>query len=196
MAKNLVDEFLNAFRSVDSELKLNNKTVLDFENELNGTDQEKMKVCRIMRNYIAHNDTQFVTPSIEQITFLNKMTTDIRNKSKTVKDAMKKIKTVSDKETIANLLPLIAKSKIIPMETDKGIYLVTKSVIIDNLCKKNKKIEIPTKRLPKYEYIWYLEHIENIKNDNIYIVTSDGTAQGTYMGILFTGIFAENNINI
>lgn len=92
MTKNLVDEFLNAFRSVDSELKLNNKTVLDFENELNGTDQEKMKVCRIMRNYIAHNDAQFITPSIEQITFLNKMGTDIRNKSKTVKDTMKKSK--------------------------------------------------------------------------------------------------------
>ena len=49
------------------------RTVLEFEESLTLKDAEanqKLKVCRIVRNYIQHNDVNFVEPSKEMIDFI------------------------------------------------------------------------------------------------------------------------------
>ena len=69
------EKFLDAFRALDTELKDQGSTVLEYENSLKdgSIEKEKLKVCRIMRNYMAHNDTTFLTASNEQIKFLQKI---------------------------------------------------------------------------------------------------------------------------
>lgn len=68
------DNFLDTFSVLDSELKLENNTILEFENPLDSNSQEKLKVCRIMRNYMSHNDVTFLSATNEQIKFLNSLT--------------------------------------------------------------------------------------------------------------------------
>ena len=177
------EKFLDAYRLLDTELKFDNKTVLDYENDtLNGLDQEKLKVCRIMRNYLAHNDTKFLDTSNEQIKFLTNLVTTIRKSSSTVKDFMKKPTLCKTTEPIKNYAKLLDKFNYVPITTSKGLYLVDKDIYINQLAKGNKKI-IPPARLPKYNYTIRTERIENL-SEGIYIVTSDGTSNGIYNGII------------
>ena len=40
------EKFLDAFRALDTELKSEGTTVLDYENSLGTVEQEKLKVCK------------------------------------------------------------------------------------------------------------------------------------------------------
>ena len=178
------DKFLDSFRALDTELKCDDKSIMDYENSLEGIDQERMKVCRIMRNYMSHNDITFLTPSNEQIKFLDTQLKNVLRQANIVKDEMKKIKLVKETEPIKNLIPIVDKNGIVPLETkSNGIYLVTKEILLHQLALGNKKIIIPT-RLPKYQYITPLHRISKITHNVNYIVTEDGTISGKYLGIL------------
>ena len=176
------DSFLDAFRALDTELKYDDRTVLDYENNLNGIEQEQLKVCRIMRNYMAHNDTTFITASKEQIKFLDKQVTEIRKTSKLVKDLMKKVKPIKATSTMKDVIALVDKYGYAPLQVAKNIYLVDKDILVHQLAVGNKKIAVPA-RLPKYHYMDKMERIENIV-PGLYIVTSDGTENGDFLGIL------------
>ena len=65
------DRFLEAYKGLETELKANGLVPLDFENKMSeGTDKERLKVCRIMRNYISHNDVNFLCATLDQIKFI------------------------------------------------------------------------------------------------------------------------------
>lgn len=177
------DNFLDAFRALDSELKLENTTVLDFENSLDSNNQEKLKVCRIMRNYMSHNDVTFLTATNEQIKFLTSLTLDIRKKSHIVSDEMKRIKPIKYTEPIKNIITQIVKFPIVPIETKLGIYLVDTDILLKQLAKGNKKIEVPA-RLPKYKTVSKMDRIDSIAANTTYIVLDDKTSK--YIGILMT----------
>lgn len=172
------DKFLDSFRALDTELKSDGTTVLDYENSLDTLDQEKMKVCRIMRNYMAHNDTNFITASNEQVKFLNSQVESVRRKAHTVKDEMKRIKPLKATEPIKNILTQIVKYPIVPLETKLGIYLVDKDILLKQLAAGNKKIDIPA-RLPKYNTVDKLERVENL-SAGTYIVTD----KDNYVGLV------------
>lgn len=177
------DKFMDAFRALDTELKTEGTTVLDYENSLEPLDQEKLKVCRIMRNYMSHNDTNFVTASNEQIKFLNTHVDNIRRKAHTVKDETKKLKPMKATEPIKNILAQIVKYPIVPLETATGgIYLVTQDIILKHLAAAKKKIDIPAK-LPKYNTVASDTRIENVI-DGQYIVLDSKTKK-------FIGIFIK-----
>ena len=177
------EKFLDAFRAFDTELKQDNITVIDFENSLkDNLIQEKLKVCRIMRNYMSHNDTNFLETTTAQIKFLDGLTEDIKKKAHTVKDEMKKVKPVKATTPIKDIVVQLDKFPIVPLDTKSGIFLVDKDLIIHLLAKGAKKVDIPAK-LPKYKYIGKLIRMDKV-SEGTYIVTSDGTSNGDYLGIL------------
>lgn len=175
------EKFLDAFRALDTELKTDGKTVLDYENSLDTLEQERLKVCRIMRNYMAHNDTTFLSTTTDQVKFLETQVQNIRKSAHTVKDEMKRVKLIKT-GTITDFAVLLDKFPIVPVESKLGIFLVDKEVLIHQIAEGNKKIIVPTK-LPKYKYISKTERMEYV-NSGTYIVTEDGTSTGTYIGIL------------
>ena len=176
------EKFLDAFRALDTELKSDGSTVLDYENSLDTLGQERLKVCRIMRNYMAHNDTTFLSTTNEQIKFLEDQVTEIRKKAHTVKDEMKRVKTIKATAPIKDVIASIDKFPIAPIETKTGLYLVDKNNLIHQLAIGNKKIAVPA-RLPKYATIAKDERIENVSSGT-YVVTSDGTINGSYLGLI------------
>ena len=172
------EKFLDAFRALDTELKAEGSTVIDYENSLGTVDQEKMKVCRIMRNYMAHNDTTFIVATNEQVKFLDAQLLELRKKAHTVKDEMKRVKLVKPTEPIKNIALALDKYPVLPIETKTGIYLVDKDILIHNVAVGAKKIEIPTK-LPKYKTTSKLERIENLTYGTYIVIDKD-----TYVGLL------------
>ena len=180
----MINKFLDTFRNLENELRYENKSVLDYENSLKDTNkQEKLKLCRITRNYLVHQDTNFASVNKEMILFLEQITKEIRLKSKTVKDEYKKIKPVYPTDTLRNILPLCAKNivPVINKKTKQLVYIIDNEVFIKNLAKGNKKIDIP-KKLPKYNYVEKNDRLDNLKG--LYVVTTDGTENGEYLGIL------------
>lgn len=176
------DKFLDSFRALDAELKLNGSTVLDFENTLEGTEQEQLKVCRIMRNYMAHNDVTFLVASNDQIKFLDSKVVELRKSAHTVKDEMKRVKEIKSSEPIKNVIAALAKNDIVPVIDKTGMYLVDKDILIKQLAAGNKKIIIPAK-LPKYKYVDKLTRIDTLSK-GIFIVTDNGQSTGKYLGIV------------
>ena len=177
------DKFLDAFRALDSELKLNNTTVLDYENSLDSDNQEKLKACRIMRNYMSHNDTTFLTASTNQIKFLNDLTLELRKKAHTVKDEMKRVTPIKYTAPIYDTITQLCKYPVAPIETkDHNIYLVDIDILLKQLTAKNKKIVVPAK-IPKYKYVAKTDRIDQISSGT-YIVTDNGKADGKYLGMI------------
>lgn len=179
----LVDKFLESYKNLEAELKAEGMTILDYENKMkDGTEKERLKVCRIMRNYMSHNDTVFLEATNEQIKFIDGLTLGIRRQAHTVKDEMKKVALVKETETLKNILPMIAKYPIVPIATKIGVYLLDKDTFVTLLAKGEKKAVIPS-RLPKYKYVDKNERMENLSSGT-YIVTSTGNDEGDYVGIL------------
>ena len=182
---NLNDKFLAAYKQLEAELKCDEKTVLDYEATLQGVVAEQLKSCRIMRNYMAHNDLEFLNATNNQIKFLNEQIANIRKTAQLVKNATKKIPLAKETELLKNIAVTVQKYGVAPIQTTKGIYLVNSDIIVANYVSTNKKLSIPTK-IPKYQYISPTVRLSEVDNQNkIYIVTADGTSKGQYIGLLF-----------
>lgn len=180
---NLNDKFLAAYKQLEAELKYDEKTVLDYEGTLQGVTAEQLKSCRIMRNYMAHNDLEFLSASSNQIKFLNEQIANIKKSAQLVKNATKKIPLAKETEQLKNIAVTVQKYGVAPIQTAKGIYLADATVIVSNYVSTNKKISIPTK-IPKYHYISPDTRLSEVDTQITYIVTSDGTAKGQYIGLL------------
>ncbi len=176
------EKFLDAFRVLDTELKADGISVLDFENTLPAKEQDKLKVCRIMRNYMAHNDTTFLTTTTTQVKFLEQQTSKIRKKARVVKDEMKRIKPVKVTVPIKDIINILDKNPVAVIETKEGLYLVDKDILVHQLAAGNKKI-IPPKRLPKYSVVSKDTRMDSL-GSGMYIVTDNGELGGVYAGIL------------
>lgn len=177
------DKFLAAYKQLEAELKYDEKTVLDYEGTLQSSEAEQMKCCRIMRNYMAHNDLEFLSTSNNQIKFLNEHINLIKKSAKCVKNFMKKLALSKETEQLKNLAVIVQKYGVAPMNTSKGIYLANSDTIVANYVVGNKKVNIPSK-LPKYKYISPDIRIADIPLNETFIVTDDGTSKGKYLGIL------------
>ena len=181
---NLNDKFLTAYKQLEAELKCDEKTVLDYEATLQGVVAEQLKSCRIMRNYMAHNDLEFLNATNNKIKFLNEQIANIRKTAQLVKNATKKIPLAKETELLKNIAVTVQKYGVAPIQTTKGIYLVNSDIIVANYVSANKKLSIPTK-IPKYQYISPTVRLSEVDNQTkIYIVTDDGTSKGQYIGLL------------
>ena len=177
-------KFLDAFRALDSELKDQGKSVLDYENSMKdgSSDKEKLKVCRIMRNYMSHNDTTFLTASNEQIKFLEELENEVLKKAHLVKDEMKRVREIKYTEPITNVISALDKFPVVPVVNKNIVYLVDKDILVHQLAANAKKIAIPAK-LPKYKYVGKMKKIDDLSSGT-YIVTDTGDSTGKYLGLL------------
>ena len=178
------DKFLEAFKELEIELRSLGQSVLDYENSLpdGNSDKEKLKICRISRNYLSHQDMKFITCSKEMIDFIENLTLTIRRKSHIVANELTRQKTVKSTEYLKNILPLLVKCEV-PVEDANGqiIYLINSNDYIKLLNKGIKKLELP-KRLPKLNYVSKDTKIDNLTT-GIYVVTSNGAINGKYIGL-------------
>lgn len=174
------DKFLDAFRALDSELKDQGSTVLEYENSLKdgSVEKEKLKVCRIMRNYMSHNDTTFLIASTEQIKFLDAQTEEVLKRAHLVKDEMKRVKPLKATAPIKDVIAALDKFPVCPLETKAGIYLIDKDILVHQLAGGAKKIAVPAK-LPKYKTTTKMTKIEDLTSGTYLVIEKDA-----YIGII------------
>ena len=117
------EKFLNAFKRLENAIanstELNKNycpkctSVLDYENSLMESDKEKgekLKVCRIIRNYHSHHeDGAKLFPASKSMTdFLDKEAESLEKQELTVEKVAKKTGVVTDTTTLAEIIPMFA----------------------------------------------------------------------------------------
>lgn len=132
MSNKQTDQFLTSFKALESAIRQElapMSSVLDYENVLaekkKNTESEKLKLCRIVRNYLAHNDTDFMVPSKDMIDFIDDLTVEILSSNGTAKDKMStlaKYGSLSTSATLMDACTVLGKKKLseIPVINDDG----------------------------------------------------------------------------
>lgn len=194
-----INKFLTAYKELETEIRSAdpNDSVYDYENRLEDADkQEKLKLCRITRNYIQHHSDKFAEVSDTMVQFLEKETNLLHSKSDLVKKHIYRAEPITEKTTIKDAILLGATSKIdyIPI-VNKGVFLGAiplKAILLaykkeSTLSKKIigliSSVSIK-KNMTDWEYAKptdkYLDYVTKQK----VIVTDDGTEHGLYVGVL------------
>lgn len=180
-------KFLEAYRNLENELRCDGLSVLDYENSCtNASIKEKIKICRITRNYMSHQDTNFVMATKDMVVFLTDLSKELRLKSEIVKTAMKKVPSAVEGSKIKELIPICAKHLIVPIvnkKTNQIVFTIDADYVIKQMSKGVTKLETP-KKLPKLSITNKEERISNLQKGITYVVTSDGTSEGKYVGMI------------
>lgn len=95
--------FLERYKQLETDVMAKRGiSVFDFENGMpESPDKDRLKTCRIMRNYMQHNDLDFLSPSIKQCDFLQKMSEQVTGRKTYARDAMKRVReSLQEKDNI------------------------------------------------------------------------------------------------
>ena len=151
------EKFLNAFKRLENAV-VNSSTlnenysrcasVLDYENILMESDKEKgekLKVCRIIRNYHSHHeDGSKLFPASKAMTdFLDKEAESLEKQELTVEKVAKKTGVVTDETSLAEIIPMFAAlpgtGNILPYIFEDGSVKPVPERIITDCMNKNLK---------------------------------------------------------
>lgn len=191
MAKNIKEDFLEAYRALEEALRNDepSSTVYEYSMKFdeNSNDSKRMQLCRITRNYLAHQTDEFITPTKEMVVYLQAQTKEILKKRKTAKDIMTKMAPITSGMKISEAAIKLGSKKpfLVVCDKDKCIEgLLTRETIRKAVADKNHAKTIKTAGgLEKPEHVVsQTEPAENIVPNTV--VTSDGTIKGTYKGVI------------
>ena len=198
-----INKFLEAYKNLETEIRnLNpNDTVYDYENRLSQTDPqkaEKLKVCRINRNFIQHNpdSAKFVgLISDKWIDFLEAETNIIHSKNDLMKKHIYKATPVDAKTSIKDAITIVASSKVdvVPV-VSKGEFvgLITPKQVLVAYMKSSRTAEklldyISDKTMKNvtadYDFSKPTDRYIDYSTKPNVVITSDGTSNGLYIGL-------------
>lgn len=185
------EKFLNLYKEYESIMRDQGLDCKDFEEHCEDTLQNRLRMCRQMRNYLSHNnDAGFLDISNTQIKFLS----DFVNEQKIKGDVLKKhLKTptssvcdIKDKCSLAlEKLNKLKKENIVV--TNGTSYKLASVYEIST-----RAIESKSNKLDKVKLCGdvIFEHplveIEKIPSGKIIVCTSDGTTDGKLLGVYYS----------
>lgn len=191
MAKNINEEFLTAYRLFEDALKNDtpSMTVYDYNSQPNlpDTDNRRLQLIRLIRNYLAHQPDTFVSPTKEMISYLEKLTAEINKKRKTAKDIMSRVTPLTPDIKIADAAAKLGASKPFLPVVDKDktlIGLFTRETIRKAVANKShsKTIKAAGGLDTTGNFVTPDTPAENILA--LSVVTSNGKIGGIYKGII------------
>lgn len=107
------EAFLNSYKRLESVLSRSNLTPLVYENMLpeHSEDQDKLKTCRIIRNYLAHHpDSAKMFPATKDMTeFVEELAKKEEQKYTTLKDLSVKTMIATPQTTLKDLVDEFAR---------------------------------------------------------------------------------------
>ncbi|MBR0417884.1 MAG: hypothetical protein IJI66_01800 [Erysipelotrichaceae bacterium] len=139
----MYENFLNEYKTLELNVKdLVGLNVFEYENTLVTDDREKLKLCRIIRNYLQHHvdSDEFISISKGMVDFLHDLNIEFEKEHKHVTDRMKKIKAVGKDSTLQEAALLLTKHEYIPIldEAKKVIAVLDKNMLTEFISSGNR----------------------------------------------------------
>lgn len=179
----------------NKEKQIGDGSVLSYENTLNQDDLEKLKVCRIIRNYCQHHADYSKFMSIDGMTsFLDKQIKEIEKQESLVKDIMNKTKAPTLKDTFEDIIKYLIKTEanFCPVLNDRPkknepvlVGVFTKENILDLVLKNKLNTKISKlvdkkaeKELKNYKVVESKLQAKKLDSNKSYIVIDDNVFKG------------------
>lgn len=121
------DYFLSVYKELETELRDNNTTVLDYEPTLPPDEADKLKITRQMRNYIQHHSDgeTFLSISPSMLKFIQNEVAKVKTMKDKVKDRVKRLKACIETDKLEDVCKWMSKNKkdYAPITDKDGNYL-------------------------------------------------------------------------
>jgi len=184
------NDFLNLYREYETILRNKGIDPKDYENEADDTTSNRLRMCRMFRNYLSHqNDVGFIDVTDEMVSFMEDMIVYLSGD--TVKGIMKSAQKMTILET-DTCISAIEKAKamgypkLILVQTKDGFRMVSlmKLVEVTQVSKKEKVCDTKlSKAVVTYARPEY--HISGMPQDRIIVCTDTGDKNGVIKGIIY-----------
>lgn len=205
----VTDDFLKAFDELSAVLRQEKETdALGYESELEKAGdleaKDKLKLCRITRNYIAHHSGErFAAVSDAEIRFLTNMTHDLCSESLTARKLMKQRQIFINEDTsVSDSVNMAVKKRLLAVLNgdDQIIGLLTAADVLVGVSNCHKGTDKILKNIPAAVYKRRLRNVtfsapdtrwktirssKYIDKNPCVAVTSDGTPGGKYRGLIY-----------
>lgn len=185
-------EYLEKYKKLEELLKQSQSfpdSIFELETSYNNSKEgEKLKLCRLVRNYLQHNTDVFIEPTEEMIKFLDSEIFEIESKFLRVKDQYIRVKAISEDLTFKEAILLLNTKNFLPVVNKDNLVIGTFNDAVIRKSIKNNKLnnKIKTNKdllagvLP---FVSMNDNIKDIENGS-YIVTLNGNKSEKYKGIL------------
>lgn len=188
----LIDKFLESYKEYESVLREQNIDTKEFEEQSDDVTANRLRICRMMRNYLSHNsDAGFLVVSERQVKFLEKLTMDLRMGQDVVKKHLKSVKTgtCTLKDKCTDVLARMNKLKVTEFpvyDVESKIFGTVSIYDIGNLVleSRTKKVSDIKKFGRDYAIVTPDMKIEDVPKDVTVYCTSDGTVDGKLLGVM------------
>ena len=187
------DKFLNAYKEYETLLRDRNSEYKETEDNSESEVQERMRICRQMRNYLTHkNDPGFLEISDIQLNFINSLIYSEKLKSGTVNDMMltPAAGTVKSSDTLKSVFRKMKKlslDSIIVYDKDEGVKgVITIPSLIEALL-NGKKTADKVKKNRDFVFIkdgFFLVDMKHPYPD-IMCITKTGKKENRIKGVLY-----------
>lgn len=189
-------KFLEKYKELEMLLRTQNIDFKNYEEEQEDSIKQKLRICRMMRNYLSHNDIIFIEATKEQINFIQNTIDNQRLKGDIVKKHLGRINnfTCSLYDKCSDVLEIMSKRQIteypVLIESRNGSVYEIKIVSIFDVSKA--VLESKTNRIKDIQNtlsddIIFVDPIEDylsLDHSKITFCTDDGTSSGKLLGFV------------
>lgn len=188
-------KFLEVYKELEKTLSLMGTDVVNYENIFtDSSNSNKLRMCRMTRNYLQHNNDQnFVEPTDQMISFLERLNNSLL--AKTTTNGKKMVKAdkikIDINDRVEDILPVLAKNKVLLVydkNTFKGLYRVNTYLNFSLKNKITKTTKVGTFEKPCKAYVaknaQYDSSLDLLKSNPVVFVTENGKEKGEILGCL------------
>lgn len=190
------NKFLEKYKELEILLKNRKINYKEFEDSQNEEVKQKLRICRMMRNYISHNDIFFVESTEYQIDFIKNTIENLQLEGDIVKKHLGRINnyTCSLYDKCSDVLEIMSKRQIINypvyIESRNGniydlkvvsIFDASKSVLDS---KTNRIKDISDKLTDDIIFVDPLEDYVSLDHSKIIFCTDNGNKNGKLLGFV------------
>lgn len=189
------EEFLSLYKEFESILRDKRIDYRDFESTLDDVTENKLRVCRRLRNFLSHNnDDDFVIISEKQIEFMKKMIEDQKGNADVLQKYLKPaaLSSCNVNETCKETLTKFSKSdtEYLPVyDPSKGVLGIVSSADVIMRMAQNKDalikgIPASTRNVACFTADTPIEEVKKSRA-KVICCTDDGSAFGKLLGVYF-----------
>lgn len=189
------EEFLNLYKEFESVLRDKRIDYRDFESMLDDATENKLRVCRRLRNFLSHNNNDgFVVISEKQIAFMKEIIENQKGNADVLQRYVKPaaLSSCNINETCKESLVKFSKldTECLPVyDASRGILGLISSVDVIMRMARNKdaiikEIPVSTKNIACFAADTPIDKIKQCKA-SVICCTDDGSAFGKLLGVYF-----------